>query len=41
MICSIFVDVDVDSLQIDINLIEKLIKTKAILIPNLIGNIPD
>ena len=39
----IFVDVEVDSLQIDINLIEKKInkKTKAILIPNLIGNIPD
>ena len=39
----IFVDVEIKSLQIDVSLIEKKInkKTKAILIPNLIGNIPD
>ena len=39
----IFVDIEIKSLQIDVNLIEKKInkKTKAILIPNLIGNIPD
>ena len=39
----IFVDVDIKTLQIDANLIEKKInsKTKAIMIPNLIGNIPN
>ncbi len=39
----ILVDVNVQTLQIDIGLIEKKIskKTKAILVPNLIGNIPD
>ena len=38
-----FVDVNIETLQIDTNKIEKKIshKTKAILIPNLIGNIPD
>jgi len=39
----ILVDCEIDTLQIDINKIEKKIskKTKAILVPNLIGNIPD
>jgi len=39
----IFVDVDIKTLQIDANLIEKKInsKTKSIMIPNLIGNIPN
>ena len=39
----IFVDVDVETLQIDIDKIEEKIskKTKLLLIPNLIGNIPD
>ena len=39
----IFVDIDLESLQIDANKIEEKItrKTKALLIPNLIGNIPD
>jgi len=39
----VFVDVKVDSLQIDVEKIESRItkKTKALLIPNLIGNIPD
>ena len=39
----ILVDIDIRTLQIDPKLIEKKIskKTKAILIPNLIGNIPD
>ncbi len=39
----IFVDCEVDTLQIDIKKIEKKIskKTKALLIPNLIGNIPN
>jgi CDP-4-dehydro-6-deoxyglucose reductase, E1 len=39
----IFVDVEIDTLQIDIRLLEKKItkKTKALLIPNLIGNIPN
>ena len=39
----IFVDVDINTLQIDENLIEKKInsKTKAIMVPNLIGNIPN
>jgi len=39
----IFVDVDIKTLQIDANLIEKKInsKTKAIMVPNLIGNIPN
>ena len=39
----IFVDCNVDTLQIDIKKIEKKItnKTKALLIPNLIGNLPD
>ena len=39
----ILVDCEKETLQIDINKIEKKIskKTKALLIPNLIGNIPD
>ena len=39
----IFIDINIDTLQIDINKIEKKItkKTVAFLIPNLIGNIPD
>ncbi len=39
----IFADVDVNTLQINIKELQKKIskKTKAILIPNLIGNIPD
>ena len=39
----ILVDIDVETLQINIDEIEKKItkKTKAIMIPNLIGNIPD
>ena len=39
----ILVDVEVDTLQIDPEKIEKKItkKTKAIMVPNLIGNIPD
>ena len=39
----IFVDINIDTLQIDIEKLEKKItkKTKALLIPNLIGNIPD
>tara|TARA_B100000787_G_C16185663_1_gene294492 strand:+ start:48 stop:1247 length:1200 start_codon:yes stop_codon:yes gene_type:complete len=39
----IFVDVEIDTLQINVSKIEEKItkKTKAILIPNLIGNIPD
>ena len=39
----IFVDIDIETLQIDVNKIEKKInkKTKALMIPNLIGNIPN
>ena len=39
----IFVDIDIETLQINESLIEKKINknTKAILIPNLIGNIPN
>jgi CDP-4-dehydro-6-deoxyglucose reductase, E1 len=39
----IFVDIKIETLQIDIEKLEKKItkKTKALLIPNLIGNIPD
>jgi CDP-6-deoxy-D-xylo-4-hexulose-3-dehydrase len=39
----ILVDIEIDTLQIDISQIEKKItsKTKAIMVPNLIGNIPD
>ena len=39
----VFVDCKIETLQIDIDKIEKKItkKTKAILVPNLIGNIPD
>ena len=39
----ILTDIDIDTLQIKISEIEKKItkKTKAIMIPNLIGNIPD
>lgn len=39
----ILVDCEIETLQIDINKIEEKItnKTKALLIPNLIGNIPD
>ena len=46
MLCNlnpIFVDCEIKTLQIDLSKIEKKIskKTKALLIPNLIGNIPD
>jgi len=39
----IFVDIEIDTLQIDISKIERKItkKTKGLVIPNLIGNIPD
>ena len=39
----IFIDVEINTLQVDVKKIEEKItkKTKAILIPNLIGNIPD
>jgi len=39
----ILVDIEIESLQIDINKIEKKItkKTKGIVIPNLIGNVPN
>ena len=39
----ILVDIEIDTLQIDANKIEEKItkKTKAIMVPNLIGNIPD
>ena len=39
----VLVDIDIKTLQVDTNIIEKKIskKTKGILIPNLIGNIPD
>ena len=39
----ILVDIDVDTLQINVDEIEKKItkNTKAIMVPNLIGNIPD
>ncbi len=39
----VFVDIDLETLQIDTNQIEKKISknTKAIMVPNLIGNIPD
>ena len=39
----ILVDANIETLQIDVNQIKKKItkKTKALLIPNLIGNIPD
>ena len=39
----IFVDCEIDTLQIDTKKIEEKIskKTKALLVPNLIGNIPD
>ena len=39
----ILVDINIESLQIDLDSLEKKIskKTKALLIPNLIGNIPD
>ena len=39
----VLVDCEIDTLQIDVNKIEKKItrKTKAILVPNLIGNLPD
>ena len=39
----IFIDCDIETLQIDITKIEEKItnKTKALLIPNLIGNLPD
>ena len=38
-----FIDVDIETLQINVDNIKKKIskKTKAILVPNLIGNIPD
>ena len=39
----VLVDIEVDTLQIDVKKIEEKItkKTKAIMVPNLIGNIPD
>ena len=39
----VFVDVDVETLQIDVDGIEEMIgrRTKAILVPNLCGNVPD
>ena len=39
----VLVDIDIETLQIDINKIENAIskKTKALMIPNLIGNTPD
>ena len=38
----VLVDVDIRTLQIDPELIKKITKkTKAILVPNLIGNIPN
>jgi CDP-6-deoxy-D-xylo-4-hexulose-3-dehydrase len=39
----VFVDVGLDDYQIDIDAIERLIspRTKAMLVPNLLGNIPD
>ena len=39
----ILVDIEIDTLQIDVSKIEKKItsKTKAIMVPNLIGNVPD
>ena len=39
----VFVDIETNTLQIDINKIQKKIskKTKGIVVPNLIGNIPD
>ena len=39
----VFVDIEIETLQIDVTKIEKKItkKTKALLIPNLIGNIPN
>ena len=39
----IFVDIEIDTLQIDIKKIQKKIskKTKGIVVPNLIGNIPN
>ena len=39
----ILIDIEIDTLQIDVSKIEKKItkKTKAIMVPNLIGNIPD
>ena len=42
-ITPIFVDIEIENLQIDVNKIEDRISknTKALLIPNLIGNIPD
>jgi len=40
---TVFVDCEIDTLQIDVKKIEEKItnKTKALLIPNLIGNLPD
>ena len=42
-IIPILVDIDIETLQIDIDKIENSIskKTKALMIPNLIGNVPD
>jgi len=39
----ILVDIEIDTLQIDVSKIEKKItsKTRAIMVPNLIGNVPD
>jgi CDP-6-deoxy-D-xylo-4-hexulose-3-dehydrase len=42
-IIPVFVDVEVDTFQIDVDAIEEMIgpRTKAILAPNLVGNCPD
>jgi CDP-6-deoxy-D-xylo-4-hexulose-3-dehydrase len=39
----VFVDVDVDSYNVDVGAMEEMIgpRTRAILVPNLIGNVPD
>ena len=39
----VFVDAEIETLQIDISKIKKKItkKTRAIMVPNLIGNVPD
>lgn len=39
----VFIDVDLDTFNIDVNQIEGMIspKTKAVMIPNLLGNLPD
>lgn len=39
----VFIDVDLDTFNIDVNQIEGMIspKTKAVMVPNLLGNLPD